>query len=115
WGSYHGYGDASTTDPAQRMVSRLHGFNVGVQELQPAQTPLHVWPNPASAEVNVEISGSVKNSELILRDALGRTVRSQPLQGERNRFDLHGVVPGMYVLALEQGGNRMTACKLLVQ
>ncbi|MBL7964925.1 MAG: T9SS type A sorting domain-containing protein, partial [Flavobacteriales bacterium] len=115
WGSYHGYGDASTTDPAQRMVSRLHGFNVGVQELQPAQTPLHVWPNPAGGEVNVDVGGAIGNAGLVLRDATGRTVRSEAMRGERHRLSLHGVAAGVYLLALEKGGATVATARLVVE
>ena len=76
YGGYHGYDDGTANYPGQRMVSRLYGLDVGVEEQDAVgSAQLAVWPNPAQGSMMVEVTGPVKDSELILRDALGRVVR----------------------------------------
>ncbi len=113
FGAYHGYDDGSTNDPMQRMVSRLHGLNVGVQEQQ--ALPWRVYPNPASTQLTVELEQVPPGGELLLRDALGREVRREGITGHYHTLDVHGLGGGLYLLEVLQGGRRLAAQRVVVE
>lgn len=104
WGSYHGYDDGNTNDPQQRMVSRLHGLGVGVQEvvLPGVQVPVIV-PNPNNGCFTLSfnsplLAGSFYN----VYDAMGRLLGNWPLSAgaTRHEVDLRRFGQGMYVVQI---------------
>ncbi|MCW5897985.1 MAG: delta-60 repeat domain-containing protein [Flavobacteriales bacterium] len=113
WGAYHGYDDGSTHDPLQRMVSRLYGLNVGVEEQQ--VLPWRVYPNPASTQLTVELEQVPPGAMLLLRDALGRAVRQEGISGHYHTLALQGLGGGLYLLEVWQGGKRLAAEKVVVE
>ena len=112
-GGYHGYDDGTTNDTQQRMVSRLHGLNVGIA----AQSPItfSLYPNPASAYVTVELEQQLSQGLLVLRDALGREVLQQRVGGHYNTLAVQGLAPGVYLLELWGDGRRMAKQRVVVE
>ncbi|MBK6540138.1 MAG: T9SS type A sorting domain-containing protein [Flavobacteriales bacterium] len=114
-GAYHGYDDGTTNDTTQRLVSRLYGLDVGVEEGRPQAGRLTVAPNPASGSAQVTYDEPLVQTELILSDAFGRTVRHQAMIGGTANLELHGVSSGVYHLQLLDRGHYVTRSKLVVQ
>ena len=94
FGGYHGYDDDTGTDGSnQRLISRLYGLNVGIQEHHTGQVgQLHIAPNPGNGQA-VELSlaptaGSASRdpaggvmaqaAEVTVHDASGRAVQQEP-------------------------------------
>jgi hypothetical protein len=103
YGGYHGYDDGSTNDTTQRMVSKLYGLSVGVEDPSaPSTATLRMYPNPASTYVVFEVDQAGAASELVLRDALGAIVRSWQWPEGRERFEvsLNGLAAGTYFALL---------------
>jgi hypothetical protein len=117
WGAYHGYSDGTTNDTLQRMVTRLHGGEIGLGIAQPqAQVqPMLVYPNPGSCTVTVELEPLPSNALLIVRDALGRMVLEQGLNGHFSTLSVHDLSEGIYSLELLQRGDRVGMQRLVVQ
>lgn len=103
WGAYHGYDDGTTNDTLQRMVSRLYGFNVGVEEHRDRTMKLRLGPNPGSWFVDVDTGGR-SNGELVLRDTQGRIVRVERIHGSRHRMDIGQLAKGTYIIELHADG-----------
>jgi len=112
-GAYHGYDDGTTNDPTQRFVSRLYGLNVGVREQE--QPGMRVYPNPASANVIVELERVSVRSELVLRDALGRTVLRQRVSGTNASLSIQHLSDGIYSMQLLVGNAPVASQKLVIQ
>ncbi len=112
-GGYHGYDDGSTNDPMQRMVSRLHGLNVGVHEQR--ALPWRVYPNPASTQLTVELEQVPPGAVLLLRDALGREVMREGITGHYHVMRLQGLGSGLYLLEVLQGGRHLAAQRVVVE
>ena len=110
-GAYHGYTDALSEDPAQRMVSRLKLRNLPLAIAEQAEEPnLRVHPNPASTSVTFALgkpSLRSNSTKLVVRDILGRAVwRSGPvLGGEEVVWDLRGAASGTHTVAIEDAGH----------
>jgi len=63
---------APTNDTTQRLISRLYGLGVGLEEKPPqAAVLLRVDPNPATLFTQVTWSEPLTKGELVLNDALG--------------------------------------------
>lgn len=106
WGSYHGYDDGTTNDTLQRMVSRLYGLDVGVQEQQhTAGARLHVYPNPGTDGFDLVFPPDFEQGTLTIMDATGRACVQRPLNGSRpgvHRLGALGDLPvGVYLIRLQ--------------
>ena len=117
WGAYHGYTDGTTNDTLQRMVTRLHGGEIGLGISQPqAQVqPMMVYPNPATNAITVELERVPGAATLVVRDALGRKAMVQRVNGYTNTLSLHGLGEGVYILELLEQGERIGTQQLVVQ
>jgi len=115
WGAYHGYSDGTTNDTLQRMVTRLHGgeIGLGVAERKP-ETRMRLYPNPANTSLTLELEDVPHNTELVLRDALGREVMRRRLTGHATTVALHGLAGGAYMAEVQQGGKRLLPAERLV-
>ena len=119
-GAYHGYDDGTTNDTTQRMVSRLYGLDVGMEERQvELHASLKLHPNPASTWVafDYDLRSLAKDAKLIVLDATGREVWRASLVVSKTQvlWDVRGVQPGTYAAILENGGARLTTERLVLQ
>lgn len=96
-GGYKGFDDSYNNYPNQMMVTRLFGGNVGVEEQEQQAAALHVWPNPASALVQVE-SPTTDKLQWRLLDALGRQVPLSITVRSNATLDLSNLPPGVYLI-----------------
>ncbi|MCB0808762.1 MAG: T9SS type A sorting domain-containing protein [Flavobacteriales bacterium] len=106
WGAYHGYDDGTTNDTLQRMVSRLYGLDVGVQEQQhTAEARLHVYPNPGTDGFDLVLAPDFEQGTLTIMDATGRACVQRPLNGSRPGVhrvgDLGDLPVGVYLIRLQ--------------
>lgn len=120
WGAYHGYDDGTTNDTMQRMVSRLHGFNVGVNESDAVpRAMLSLHPNPASSWVAVDydLLGEPVDAAVLILDLSRREVkRLKLIQPQRQAvLDTRELSPGSYTVALINGGVLLRSESLMVQ
>ena len=116
WGAYHGYDDGITNDLSQRFVSRLFGEDISTAvEGERDTADLHVYPNPASGHVTVELNGPVASGEFLLRDALGREVLQQRITGPRHVLDVAGLAEGIYLIEVQSQEGWQGAQRLVVQ
>lgn len=115
WGAYHGYDDGTTNDPAQRMVSRLYGLDVGMQDEPAQEHRMWVHPNPSSGPVTIMINDLPMGAVLQLGDAFGRTVMRKTCSGQTNVLDLQALSDGIYNLELHSRGERIGATRIVVQ
>lgn len=116
WGAYHGYSDGTTNDTLQRMVTRLHGgeIGLGVPQARVQEQAMRIYPNPASTQVTVELDALPPNAQLLLRDALGREVLRRRLMGYATTVALHGLAEGAYMVEVQQGGKRLLPAERLM-
>jgi hypothetical protein len=114
WGAYHGYDDGTTNDTLQRMVSRLHGLNVGVQESVGLQSPVTVHPNPGGNHIwfsGLDGQGPVQVSVFDARGVLvltGQTETDAPVQ-------VGALASGLYTVAVQQDGTHRIRLKWVKQ
>ena len=117
YGAYHGYDDGTTNGASQRMVSRLYGLDVGVEEEGGVEVvdALRVYPNPAEGQCTVQWARSVNAGTLEMVDVLGRVVFTAPVQGTSKRMDLGLLPAGTYYLHLRDGKRWLAGGKVVVQ
>ena len=115
-GAYTGYTDGTTTDPLQRFVSRLH-----VGDITTSAPPLsvaeelgvRVYPNPSSGPVNVALQHLPRNTQLVLRDALGKEVHRQHITSHYTTLSV--AQSGVYMVELWDSQARHAALRLIIQ
>ena len=120
YGGYHGYDDGTANYPGQRMVSRLYGLDVGVQEQRPmVGGSLSVHPNPASTWVAFDHDLKVASSSaaLVIRDVAGREVGRYALGSIQGQtiWDSRRTEPGVYTIELMNNEQMVRAVKLIIR
>ncbi|MCC6839921.1 MAG: T9SS type A sorting domain-containing protein [Flavobacteriales bacterium] len=117
-GAYYGYDDGTTNDPDQRLISRLHGLNVGVEEHGVMQVQaLHIAPNPChGGAVQLSVGEVPKRATLTIHDASGRVVRQEPWPAGTVTHTLKAglLAPGTYLLRVQEEQGTLHAGKLIV-
>ena len=101
YGAYHGYGDASLTDSAQRMVSRLYGLDVGVEQAANVLA-VAVQPNPTTGAFSLSYPPQAVVGELEVRDLTGRLILRDriPQWSPVHAVELRGQAAGLYQCTL---------------
>ncbi len=100
--------------------SPCKGYTVGQEEVVFSPLPtVSVFPNPASEHVKIVPSRPLPaRSRWVLRDAYGREVRSERVDGTSNctELDVQGLAGGVYFWSAVAGDGRLVASgKLVVQ
>ncbi|HNK42154.1 MAG TPA: T9SS type A sorting domain-containing protein, partial [Flavobacteriales bacterium] len=118
-GSYHGYNDGTTNDVYQRMVSRLYGLDVGVEEeAVQAGASLSLAPNPATAWCTVEydLRTAPEGASVELLDITGRSLWRAALNNAKGQtvLDTRNLASGNYMVRLLNGGAILGVRKLNV-
>lgn len=86
--------------------------STGLREQFPAlNADVSIWPNPASDEVNVEITGADKRVTVELINALGETIQQKEERTEAGKinvkFDLSALHSGIYFIKVsDDTGSR---------
>jgi uncharacterized delta-60 repeat protein len=116
WGAYHGYSDGTTNDTLQRMVTRLHGGEIGLGVRPTSQrTPgMRLYPVPASTHLTLEMEEVARDVELVLSDALGREVMRQSFAAHSTTVSIAHLGTGLYHAELLRHGERTLTQRLLV-
>ncbi len=122
WGAYHGYNDGTTNDTLQRMVTRLHGGEIGLgvveAERQQPVLGLSLAPNPADAWVAIDYDLlGAGSGRLEVLDALGRRVHERALGGSKAQvvLDTRPWGEGLYTVRLTDGNGRMRSERLIAR
>ncbi|MBX2982131.1 MAG: T9SS type A sorting domain-containing protein [Flavobacteriales bacterium] len=108
YGAYHGYDDGTTNDPSQRLISKLYGLNVGINEQQPSPVQaLQIAPNPSAGSTVLSTGAAMANAELVVHDASGRVVWqvAWPAGAERYELPAGTLAPGAYVLRVSRSAG----------
>lgn len=102
YGAYHGYDDGTTNDTSQRLLSKLYGLNVGINEHAAAPHPITIAPNPASGAVQFSVATVPVHASLTIHDACGRQVWKAPWPAGAYTHTLQAgtLAPGAYVVRL---------------
>ena len=116
-GAYHGYDDGTTNDSLQRMVTRLYGLNVGINE-QNAMAPqtLQIAPNPSAGSTLLSVEAPLQNAQLTLHDASGRVALQMawPAGSAQCQLPTGTLAPGAYVANVRTGANTRYSGRLVV-
>lgn len=117
YGAYHGYDDGTTNDTNQRMVSRLHGLDVGFAEHTAQDRLLSVYPNPGQNGFSVELPKTFSAKELTIFDAQGRVVHSRSVLQRSTSVNINNLhlSPGVYLVSLYGGDGARLSTQWLNQ
>ncbi len=87
---------------------------VPVQQGTGGSVVLHADPNPFSESVAITINGKVsEGSMLVVRDHVGRTLRTLAVQGQRMELNTAGLAAGMYAVTLVVNGQAVASTQVV--
>lgn len=88
--------------------------DVQVQDNLNDENIFHIFPNPATNTVTIDIEGGFQNASVELVDLCGKTILQKQLSSDNNQLDLGEIDKAVYLLKFEIG-NKVIVQKLLVQ
>ncbi|HMC96418.1 MAG TPA: T9SS type A sorting domain-containing protein, partial [Flavobacteriales bacterium] len=112
-GAYHGYDDGTTNDTQQRMVSRLFGLDVGMQESDGAER-VHLYPDPTGSNATLQLDALPRSATLVVRDALGREVQRRRITDHYTTLTLQGA-SGVFMVEVWDANGRIATERLVVE
>ena len=92
-------------------------MQTGVADQADVRYAVHVFPNPASGSIQVDIGAPEAVNGIIIANLLGQPMNVQRFSGaphERIRIDVSRLTPGIYFLVVEFEGSRAVR-KVIVQ
>lgn len=103
--------DTITTGSQDMYVCKISpSLSTALPEPAPTTDPLYVHPNPADDRVFATLpAGMPPQTELLLLDAMGRTVIKERVSSPYVRLDTSSLPNGTYLLTLLGGGERWNA------
>jgi hypothetical protein len=90
------------------LIKAVNGFNG-------TYVSVLLWPNPTKGQFSVKIDGNSGNSEVIITDLQGKTIRRIAITGNQ-QIDVYGLAAGAYVITIPNaiGMNENFTQKILV-
>ena len=85
---------------------------MGVPELTTNQSPVNIYPNPASTEITIEIPASLAPSCLIIYNLQGKELLSSRISGTITKIDISKLPGGVYFARLI-GEKTVTVKKII--
>lgn len=87
---------------------KLESENIGVNEISVSDL-LSIYPNPASIEINVNVSNTLSNAVYVIFDLSGKAVLNGILNETNSQVDLTRLSPGMYDIQIQKGDRKVSS------
>lgn len=99
------------TDEINHVVRVVDLSPTGIDDVE--TTTLHIYPNPATDKVNIELPASAENVQITVCDISGRQMMHNNVPGTNatTELDVHDLPNGLYVVTLI-AGNEIQRTKL---
>ncbi len=82
----------------------------GITNINANNLSVKVYPNPASADVTVTVSGGAgRGTTVLLTDMLGQTIKTQLVNGHTAQFNVSDMPAGCYLISCLQSGVKVSS------
>jgi thermitase len=116
WDIYHGFGRVNAFAALSQLSTSIE------QDRPPIAHKWSFWPNPLQsnavpsvAELYIKSDLNIKNSRVLLLNALGQVLYFEPLQVPLHHFQFDRLSPGIYLLGLQWENGNADWKKLMVE
>ncbi|UOQ54412.1 T9SS type A sorting domain-containing protein [Hymenobacter cellulosivorans] len=89
-------------------LTRLTASNVLAVSSRQSTARTEAWPNPAHAALHLSLEATAKPSQVVLLDALGKTVLSQPVASPELTLPVQELRAGIYLLRVHYADGPVT-------
>lgn len=96
------------TQTASAVVNQVTGINQVIEEI-----PFTVYPNPAKAQITVEIADMPKEAVLTIKNVLGKVEHIRGISALQTQIDLSSFASGVYFVELRQG-DKMSVKEIVI-
>ena len=108
------------TDRVKRhvvQISNAEAGTVSTQEISLDEAKVKIFPNPTEGMVNISVEGVSANNgfDLVVSDLLGKTVHTARLNSPMSTADLTGLNSGIYLVQINQNGERVASQKIVLE
>lgn len=98
--------EAKTTEHTDTAYFLVQKTPLGISTANLTDNQLNIYPNPATAQVHIQVEGDAAVHEVILMDIVGRQIADIKIQGSSTSFDVSKLAPGQYIFqAVDEVGT----------
>ncbi len=83
-------------------IAKLNSFT-GINEINPYNNGIVVYPNPSNSVINIHLSSNTINEKLVIFDALGRDFYNETVSSLDNKIDVSKWNNGVYYYQINNG------------
>lgn len=103
-------GCQSTTTQTVTVTEKL---NTGITTT--SKESIHIYPNPASTKLNINLSKVTAETKLTLTNALGQTIQTlDKLKQGVNTIDVSQLAEGLYLITVNEGKAVLTTQRIVI-
>jgi len=103
-------------DPYNGDGGSINAFRIDVCHVTPSllgiqdnfQTNITIYPNPTKGIINVNLTELKGKTTLTLHDIQGRAILTKETTASNEVFNIENLQEGVYLLSIENGGNKTT-------
>lgn len=99
-------GSSNGNPPAKLQNEQSSDIEPGQPVKASPDAYMHVFPNPASATVTVQLPGATESGKLQVYNSVGELVLEQSVSGTSGTFDTSSLPDGFYTVRYAGGGNQ---------
>jgi PKD repeat protein len=105
WGEVEDYTVNITSAPKSSLVNENQVAGDGDLPATLRAGDIMLYPNPVSGSLNISLLKGAETSSLTILTLEGRQVSKSSLSGLNGMLDTGSLAPGLYILAIENGGQ----------
>ncbi|MCW3125839.1 MAG: hypothetical protein JWO03_1497 [Bacteroidetes bacterium] len=91
----------TSTDYDFAIARYFSGVNVSIEESAPGDNLLHLYPNPATSQLNIEIDGAQIGAQLNIYDVTGSLLQTGELDIHNSQFYISDLPAGVYIAEMK--------------
>ena len=85
-----------------------HMLTTAVAPVTLTTTNIHIYPNPATDNININVANIIGTIDMTLENAVGQQVRKAVLQTGNNNIDISNLPTGLYLIHITSGNGVRT-------
>ncbi|MCX6232088.1 MAG: T9SS type A sorting domain-containing protein [Bacteroidetes bacterium] len=92
-----------------------YDLSTGISTIAEMETAISIYPNPFTAQTTITFNDTQKNTTIILRDLLGKAIKTMKVNGKQLILEKEELKAGIYFLQITDENQHIWIRKIVIQ